>query len=381
MVPPMARSESPAFEPFALEPPVPEAHPPLEEPELVAAVAPASPTPAAVPAPTPSASCPHRAAFLPALVLTAVISLLAGYLAGSRPGGFAPREADAGGKSQAAPAATKPESTIAAQPPVSPDAAPSPIQEPVLVKPAIQPEPATPPPVVKTTPPKEEIQPEPSPAEEPKKASAMAEAALRAFLEAPDWSTRAAHVLYPEKVRAAMEAYSRGVQDGPTPFVSLSVENSYTDKQTGSTLFIFKVVTESIPSGFPVAVSETRNGWNVDWKTFVEFRDDHFRKFADGPPDKTARFHLIASAPPADRAAGAENEHFSPILLDPPVPGRQRLAYVRKSTDVHAKLKAATAGGAIFTPVLEVAKRSAPDGRSYLEVLSIAATDWLPAEP
>jgi hypothetical protein len=209
------------------------------------------------------------------------------------------------------------------------------------------------------------------------KASAMAETALKAFLDAPDWTTRSAYVLLPEKMRAAMQAYSQESNDGPTPYESISVENSYTDKESGSTLFIFKVTTKQHPQGFPVAVAETKSGWQIDWESFIEFRDDLFKTFVEGPAGKTGRFHLIVSTPPQARATNTENEHFSSFLLDPPLPGRQRMAYVKKTSEIHGRLKQMTEGG-IFTPVLEVAKRTTPDGKSYLEITRIIAEDWLP---
>ena len=178
-----------------------------------------------------------------------------------------------------------------------------------------------------------------------------------------------------------MEEYSRQVPDGPTPYQSVTIQNSYTDQQTGNTLFIFQVITAQHPTGIPVAVSETTSGWLIDWQAFVEFRDDHFRSFADGPAEKTGRFHLIVSAPPPPRAAKTENEHFAPFLLDPPIPGRQRLAYARKTAEIHSMLTAATNGGAAFTPVLELTTRKSPDGKSYLEITDIVATDWLPKDP
>lgn len=227
-----------------------------------------------------------------------------------------------------------------------------------------------------------EITPAPEPPKPaPLKTSAVAEAALKAFLDAPDWTTRSAHVLHPETTRLAMEEYSRQVPDGPTPYQSVTIQNSYTDPKTGNTLFIFQVITEQHPTGIPVAVSETPSGWLIDWQTFIEFRDDLFRSFADGPTGKTGRFHLIVSAPLPPRAAKTENEHFSSFLLDPPIPGRQRLAYVRKTAEIHSILTAATQAGAAFTPVLELANRESPDGKSYLEITDIVATDWLPKDP
>jgi hypothetical protein len=227
-----------------------------------------------------------------------------------------------------------------------------------------------------------ELKPEPAPAKkpEPVKASTAAETLLRAFLDAPDWKTRSSHVLFPDKVRPEMETYTQKAPDGPTAFKSISVQNSYTDRNSGNTLFIFGVLTGAQPTGIPVAVSETPDGWKVDWQSFIEFRDDLFKAFANGPAGQTGRFHLIVSRPPTAPSSNPGNEHFASYLLDPPLPGRQQTAYVRKSSEIHATLSAATANGAVFTPVLEVAKRNSPDGKTYLEIVSILANDWLPAE-
>lgn len=288
--------------------------------------------------------------FVLSLLLTAVVCLVVGYFVGLR------------------------SNWLVANTPFPKLEIPQPDPEPptktVLVKPPASDLPTTSPP---PPPPAPEI----PPAAENIKASAMAEAALKAFLEAPDWTTRNAHVLLAEKMRAAMQAYSLESNDGPTPYESISVENSYTDKDSGSTLFIFKVTTKQHPQGFPVAVAETSSGWQVDWESFIEFRDDLFKSFVEGPAGKTGRFHLIVTAPPQARAANTENEHFSSFLLDPPLPGRQRMAYVKKTSEIHDRLKQMTSNG-IFTPVLEVAKRTTPDGKSYLEITRIIAEDWLP---
>ena len=214
----------------------------------------------------------------------------------------------------------------------------------------------------------------------PAKASAAAEAALRAFLEAPDWAARRSDVLVPEKIRGAMEAYSRSVPDGPTPFQSLAVKQSHLDPQTGRTLYIFFVATGQFPAGIPVAVQETTAGWLVDWQTFVEFRDGLFQQFVAGPVDRSGTFHLVVTTPPTQRAANTENEHFSSFLLQPPLAATPQLAFVRKTSEAFKTFQAALGGGGLFTPVLEVVKRKTAAGESYFEVLKVAATDWLPAE-
>ena len=350
--PPPAPKPAEPFRPFADSPPLVPKSPSIQtsalpdetvspvhaEPEIT------TPEPAPA-APDKHAPAPQWAILVLSVLLTSVVSLVAGYILGVRSNWLVSNT-------------------------------PFPVLAPKLEVPAQPAEPDTKPVLLKIQAP--EPEPEPEKKSEPVKASTLAETALRAFLDAPDWTTRSSYVLFPEKVRAAMEAYSRKVPDGPTPFKSISVQNSYTDKKTGNTLFIFEVITEQHPTGIPVAVSETPKGWNVDWQSFVEFRDDLFKAFADGPADQTGRFHLIVSAPPAPRAANTENEHFSSYLLDPPLPGRQRIAYAKKSSEIHATLSASTANGAVFTPVLEITRKTTPDGKSYLEIATIIATDWLP---
>ena len=220
----------------------------------------------------------------------------------------------------------------------------------------------------------------PLPAAEPKKVVAEAEATLRAFLEAPDWKTRSSYVLSADNLRPKMEIYAKNNSDGPTPFESFTVKHSQVDEKSGSTLLVFQVNSSAAPAGIPVAVLETTSGWLVDWESFVEFRDDHFKHFTEGPSDLVGEFHLIVSSPPPSPDIPQENENFASYLIAPPLPDRQRTAFVKKSNAAYAALKAATAEGSIFTPVLEVSKRSLPDGRGYLEILSIKATDWRPRE-
>ena len=290
--------------------------------------------------PEEPAPAPHRGTRSTPICLTAAVCLLAGYLIGVR---------------------SRPE-----LPTVKP-----PVKIPAAHREAPAPEPDG---DETNVPPSQPEAPEP----EPLKASVAAEAALKAFLDAPDWATRASHVLSPETVRSAMEVYSHTMPDGPTPYESITVQNSYTDRSTGNALFIFELVTTAHPTGIPVAVVEADGSWQVDWQTFIEFHDNHFDSFANGPIGESGRFHLIVSTPPTERAANTENEHFSSFLLDPPMPDRQRLAYVRKPSAIHATLKAATADGTVFTPVLELTKIETPSGKTYLEITGVVAEDWLP---
>jgi len=217
------------------------------------------------------------------------------------------------------------------------------------------------------------------PAKENTKVVAAAEATLRAFLEAPDWKSRSEYVLSPETIRPKMEAYAKDNADGPTAFDSFSVKASDVDENTKSTLLVFQVEAAGGPV-IPVAILETAKGWLVDWESFVEFRDDQFKHFTEGPVDLKGEFHLIVTAAQGPPGTAQENENFAGFSLSPPLPDRQRIAYVRKSNPIYPQLRQAVASGGSITPVLEVAKRSAGDKQSFLEILSIKATSWRPNE-
>ena len=329
-----------------------------EMPEVSNLISPAPHTPPDI----MMASAPRPAVLVLSCLLSFAVALAMGYALGIRSGQYFMRVPPSATLEMPVTKLEKPTPVEVAVP------APRPELTPIFVKPIIQ------------EPVKDLPKPEAPETAEPTKVSAAAEASLRAFLEAPDWEARNAHVLYPETVRSAMEAYSHQAPDGPTPFKAISVKQSQINEKTGNTLFVFQVNTETIPTGIPVVVVETPKGWLTDWQTFVEFRDDLFKHFSDGPAKKTERFHLIVSTPPSPRATKTENEIFASFLLDPPMPGRQQLAFVKKDSEAYQICHAATASGGIFTPVLDVTKLTTPDGQSYLEIVKVSATDWLPTE-
>ncbi|MFT3992518.1 MAG: hypothetical protein QM680_14045 [Luteolibacter sp.] len=326
-------------------------------PETPSAV-PAAPRPQPAPAPAslPPFRCgPRRAVLFLSCALTGLISMALGYLLGQRmPDLLNPKPLREITQMSEIPVKTIVKTVIPPkETPAEPVAIPA---EPIAV----------------------ETKPAP---EKPAKVSDQALAVLKAFLEAPDWATRNTYVLNAESLRTAMEAYSREAPDGPTPYQSIQVAHGTTDPETGETLFIFQVVTESIPSGIPVAVQETPKGWFVDWMTFVEFRDDRFTKFTTGPAGTSGVFHLVVNLPPEGEAQ-SHNEHFITYQIYPPIPDRVKNAYCKIGTETFEKLQQTTPEGSFSNLVLEVAKKASADGKSqYLEILNVRATDWRPLAP
>jgi hypothetical protein len=68
-------------------------------------------------------------------------------------------------------------------------------------------------------------------------------------------------------------------------------------------------------------------------------------------------------------------------MLNAPLSLKPQPAFLKKASEAFATLQGPTAGGGFFTPVLEVAKRKTHDGKTYLEVLRVIASNWSPREP
>lgn len=206
------------------------------------------------------------------------------------------------------------------------------------------------------------------------------EAALKAFLAAPDWKSRALHVLHPETTAPKMEAYHATVPDGPTPVLSLRADASHGGGEKGGRVLSYLITTEARPEGYPVALVETPDGWKVDWATFVEFRDDHFGRFAAGQGGDRGAFHVIVRNTHYFGEPFPGSEQLTAFRLDPPLPDRNHYAFVPTGSDLHKTLAGATEWGRPCAPVLQLVRKTHGERKFHLEIEAIVAPNWRPAE-
>ncbi|MCW1926370.1 hypothetical protein OKA05_27715 [Luteolibacter arcticus] len=279
-----------------------------------------------------------------------------------------------------------PDPSSPALPPTAPQPTPPTKVEPISDPPAEStlpeppptpsPVPAQPEPPVESDPTESQPQPEPSPI----KVIAAPEAALKAFLSAPDWRSRAKHTLHGDRLLKKMEAYHTDTPDGPTKTLSLTVDASHDDPEKGTNLFTYRVGTETHPKGFPVAILQTPDGWKVDWETFVEFRDDHFRRFATGEGSDIGAFHLVVRNTHYFGAPFSGIDKLTAFRVDPPLLERDQYAFVPTGSELHKTLAAATEWGHPCPAVLQLARKKQPDGKTHLEITSILAPNWRPQQ-
>ncbi len=207
----------------------------------------------------------------------------------------------------------------------------------------------------------------------PIKILAKPEAALRAFLSAPDWRTRAKYVLNPEENAKDMELYYKLLPDGEIAFKSVTVQDSR--KEAGSQAeeyHIYQVVTEQAPAGFPVAVVLRDGEWKVDWGTFAEFHGDLFSRFAKGEGGPKAGFHLVLRL----TNFAPKHEGFTAFRLDPPLPGRDLYGYVPTNSELHQRLTECTSWGKPGQALLRLQRNTGKDGKIWIEITGIQVEGW-----
>lgn len=114
--------------------------------------------------------------------------------------------------------------------------------------------------------------------------------ALRRFLEVPTWNERANYVKKPELVKPLMEKYASMAGDGPIVVSSINFMERFTkDKDSYCT---FEVSGGFLPHPVMAIVEQPANGpAQVDWESFVEFKDDLLLKFleSNGGPNQKFR--------------------------------------------------------------------------------------------
>jgi hypothetical protein len=157
--------------------------------------------------------------------------------------------------------------------------------------------------------------------------------------------------------------------------LSLKLNASHGGEGGEPLFYTYEVATEAHPEGFPVAVVRTEQGWKVDWRSFVEFQDDHFSRFAGGQGGDTGKFRLLVRV---TNFATPKIEGFTGFRIDPPMAGRDRYGFVATDSELHRILAAAAEPGHPAFAVLELKRHPAEGGKNWLEITAIVEPNWWP---
>lgn len=258
-----------------------------------------------------------------------------------------------------------------------PPAAPPAPSAPTPVTPAPSPAPAEEAPV--SAPPGDDsLAPPPPPAAGTGKAEIpQNEAGARDVLSRLVQATSAAEVrpfiLDEARVGRGLETYFSSGQAVPVASHLLTLEQAR-PAANGRTVWLFRVITDNVPKGFPAGVEATPEGLKVDWEIFTQCRDSSLKRFVGEPAAAPALFfvalrkeHIFDDVlPAAEQSKYLAFALTSPALEDPPL-----IAFIRTGTPLAARAEKLYEFNNLYSPVVELTHR---DGK--IEITGIIRENW-----
>jgi hypothetical protein len=117
--------------------------------------------------------------------------------------------------------------------------------------------------------------------------------ALLAFLRAPDWQGRIAHVLMPEIVRPNMERIYSLVDDAPIPIAQIEFLGATAMDEGEDSFYHCNLHDPALPGGtLRVVLARQGETYGVDWVFFAQTYHRIFDLFTAAPTEGIYRFNL-----------------------------------------------------------------------------------------
>lgn len=116
---------------------------------------------------------------------------------------------------------------------------------------------------------------------------------LTDFLKAKTWRERLPLSLGGESLRSEMQQFYKASKDGANAPTSLEYVSDSPVPGSDFTVHVFHATFADLPQGCPISVEETAQGWKVDWRAFVEFREGRLKKFFEKYQNTPATFRVI----------------------------------------------------------------------------------------
>lgn len=118
--------------------------------------------------------------------------------------------------------------------------------------------------------------------------------ALIRFFAARTWQERLKYSLAPEKIWKLMDAYYKQHADGPiVPEEIELIQMEPVEEDPKRHYYAFLVYMPGKEEGIPVSVEETKTGCLVEWRSFIEGKDELLAKFCNGWRKEEESFRVL----------------------------------------------------------------------------------------
>ena len=200
--------------------------------------------------------------------------------------------------------------------------------------------------------------------------------ALKSFLAAPDWKTRAKYVQTPDKLKSTMEQY---YQQNPSPAISVGqiqlLRHDKNPNTGGGPHCVFQIAGGELKQPIPVMVEQEENDWKVDWLTFTEFKDELLQKFLSEYQDEPRRFHVMMR-----RTHYFDNDVPSPDMacyeVQPPMPGFSEYVFVPVHSRLIGELDRSFGWGVAKSAAIVELQWRKLDNHQWVELTAVPQYNW-----
>jgi hypothetical protein len=206
--------------------------------------------------------------------------------------------------------------------------------------------------------------------------------ALVRFFAAKNWQERLQYTLAPEKMKGLMEAYYKTAGDGP--IIPEGVELTKieaTEEDSNRKYYAYVAFFSGIPDGVPISVEDTKDGCRVEWRSFIECRDQLLSKFYSGFKKEPQTFRvLVRRGHYFDKDVPNQSGKVVFDIRPPDGTGpwkmwadKNSVAYTRNFTSEQGARWDISS-----VMVLTLQWEKAPNGAEYVRLRDVVADSWHP---
>lgn len=207
--------------------------------------------------------------------------------------------------------------------------------------------------------------------------------ALLNFLKAESLEERMKHTLAAPVMKPYMEQYYSTQSPGPVAVDSIGLVRLDKNPQMGSGAHaLFGVESRSWEYPVPVMLEETAQGFQVDWLSFVEFKDRLLERFFENYQEGAARFHVGITRTHyfEDKVPNAANKDAFRVSPAPPNPFVTTV-FVEKDSQLGRELKERIPWGAHVWAIAEL-EWVKLGNQEWVQLVAVPQLNWysVPAE-
>jgi len=203
--------------------------------------------------------------------------------------------------------------------------------------------------------------------------------ALEKLLDARNPDGIKAYVHQPAEALRKATLYFPNGDLNPAPWRRIFYDSATQIPKSAYKARLFRVITDAVPLGFPVAVEETASGPRIDYDAFIQCRNRMLDAFLTTPTAPPGRFLVVMKRAHyfGDQLTDAELQELICLEVCCPNPGANKHpVFIPKNIDFGKLALRRFTWDKSFTPIVELAHTP-----RYIQLTAIVQDAWRSVTP